>query len=98
MSFSSISFSYNQESIEFFFHFSYLLFIFFYFLFFKKFEEYRKLEKERLKESKQTISPNIFFTKQTVQNACGTVGIIHSLANNKDLLNIDSEYFMSIIK
>lgn len=37
------------------------------------------------------MSENLFFTRQTVQNACGTVGIIHSLANNKDVLNIDSD-------
>ncbi len=57
----------------------------------KKYEEHRKLQKEKHKEIKQKLSPNLFFTKQTVQNACGTVGIIHSLANNKSHFNIDSK-------
>ena len=31
----------------------------------------------------------MYFTRQTVQNACGTVALIHALANNKNNLNID---------
>ena len=26
----------------------------------------------------------VFFMKQTIGNACGTIGIIHSIANNTD--------------
>lgn len=47
---------------------------------------------EDTKTNNQTVSPNIYFTKQTVQNACGTVALIHALANNKNILNIDSNF------
>ena len=39
-------------------------------------------EHERLQREPQTVSDAVYFTKQTVGNACGTVGIIHSIANN----------------
>jgi len=64
------------------------------FVFKKKYEEFRKLQKEKLKDLKQKLNPSLFFTKQTVQNACGTVGIIHSLANNKSHLHIESKSFV----
>eukprot|EP01100_Stratorugosa_tubuloviscum_P007612 TRINITY_DN314_c0_g2_i1.p1 TRINITY_DN314_c0_g2~~TRINITY_DN314_c0_g2_i1.p1 ORF type:complete len:235 (+),score=113.70 TRINITY_DN314_c0_g2_i1:141-845(+) len=34
------------------------------------------------------ISPNVWYMKQLVANACGTVALIHSLANNVNNLNI----------
>jgi ubiquitin carboxyl-terminal hydrolase L3 len=55
----------------------------------QKYQDYRNKQIEEAKTNKQTISSDVFFTKQTVQNACGTVAIIHALANNKNLLNID---------
>lgn len=55
----------------------------------KKYQEYQESEHEKRKGTKQKISPNVYFTKQTIRNACGTVGVIHSLANNKEALNID---------
>ena len=34
--------------------------------------------------------------KQTVGNACGTVGIIHALANNRDRIPLDGTYDVNI--
>lgn len=33
----------------------------------------------------------VYFIKQTVGNACGTIGIIHALCNNSDRLGFDSK-------
>jgi ubiquitin carboxyl-terminal hydrolase L3 len=41
-------------------------------------------EEEKLKAAGQTNSP-VWFTKQTISNACGTVGVLHAYANVKDL-------------
>jgi len=37
----------------------------------------------------QAVSGNIFYLKQYVGNACGTVGIMHSLANNADEVQLE---------
>ena len=44
-----------------------------------------KTELERLEKDPQETSSDIYFTKQTVGNACGTVAIIHSIANNPSI-------------
>lgn len=49
-------------------------------------EQFRLEEKERIEREGQTISPNCYYMKQTVGNACGTVGILHCLLNCKDQL------------
>ena len=44
-------------------------------------------------------SPDIFFVKQTISNACGTVAIVHSLANNKDKIQfVDGKHFGKFIE
>merc|ERR1712127_30336 len=55
----------------------------------KMYTDYQFKKIEDIKAKGQEVSKNVFFTKQTVSNACGTVAIIHSLANNKEFLNID---------
>jgi len=45
-------------------------------------------EAEHIKKTGGVSSNNLWFMKQTVGNACGTVGVIHSVANNLHQLNI----------
>ncbi len=59
-------------------------------------------QEEKIKKEGQTLSKNLWyiflplllhhkysrFMKQTVGNACGTIGVVHSVANNLDSLNI----------
>ncbi|CAL8141463.1 unnamed protein product [Orchesella dallaii] len=54
-------------------------------------ESYDKFCKEKddnLKLKGQEISKNLFYMKQYVGNACGTIGILHSLANNDDVVQL----------
>ena len=53
-----------------------------------KVEEYRKQEDEKIKAEGQVVSKEVYYMKQTVGNACGTVGLLHALANNRDKLII----------
>ncbi|EQC41027.1 hypothetical protein SDRG_02084 [Saprolegnia diclina VS20] len=47
-------------------------------------EAYAKEERQRIEVSGQVVSPNVYYMKQTVGNACGTVGILHALGNVGD--------------
>lgn len=49
-------------------------------------ENFRKQQTERIKD--QEISSKVYFLKQTVSNSCGTIGLIHAVANNKDKLKL----------
>ena len=40
---------------------------------------------------------NLYFMKQTVGNACGTVGIVHCLANNKHVIPLQGECVCSVV-
>ena len=41
----------------------------------------------------QTDYPkDLFYTKQSIGNACGTVAIVHALANNQNQIDFDGQY------
>ncbi|KAH9981969.1 peptidase C12 ubiquitin carboxyl-terminal hydrolase 1 [Russula compacta] len=47
-----------------------------------KLEELRKEEEEKIKEEGQVpVDPTVFWIKQTISNACGTIGLLHALTN-----------------
>lgn len=47
-------------------------------------EKFKEEEEERVKTSGDHGSKNLIFIKQIVSNACGTIAVIHSVANNLD--------------
>ncbi|XP_069487851.1 ubiquitin carboxyl-terminal hydrolase isozyme L1 [Ambystoma mexicanum] len=48
-------------------------------------ESYR--EKQIAELSGKESNPKVYFMKQTIGNSCGTVGLIHAVANNRDKLS-----------
>uniref|UniRef100_A0A8C6S9U1 Ubiquitin carboxyl-terminal hydrolase n=1 Tax=Neogobius melanostomus TaxID=47308 RepID=A0A8C6S9U1_9GOBI len=56
-----------------------------------KYEAFKQEEEERLKTEKQDVSSDVYFIKQTIGNACGTIGIIHAVANNLKHLEFESD-------
>eukprot|EP00761_Pharyngomonas_kirbyi_P011491 gb/GECH01011516.1/.p1 GENE.gb/GECH01011516.1/~~gb/GECH01011516.1/.p1 ORF type:complete len:231 (+),score=62.84 gb/GECH01011516.1/:1-693(+) len=52
-------------------------------------EKARDEENEKIKKDGQTVSDNVYFMRQTVSNACGTVGVLHSIANNQDKFKLE---------
>uniref|UniRef100_A0A3B4ZK25 Ubiquitin carboxyl-terminal hydrolase n=1 Tax=Stegastes partitus TaxID=144197 RepID=A0A3B4ZK25_9TELE len=49
----------------------------------EKYEAFKQEEEEKLKDQRQEVSPDVYFIKQTIGNACGTIGLIHAVANNQ---------------
>ncbi len=45
----------------------------------KKFDQEEGL---RIEKDGQIVSNKLFYMKQTVRNACGTVGLLHAMANS----------------
>ncbi|KAI7872665.1 ubiquitin carboxyl-terminal esterase L3, isoform CRA_d [Spinellus fusiger] len=48
------------------------------------YEKHKEEEEARLTRLEQNISPNVVFFKQTIENACGMIALLHSIANNDD--------------
>uniref|UniRef100_A0A3P8VAQ4 Ubiquitin carboxyl-terminal hydrolase n=1 Tax=Cynoglossus semilaevis TaxID=244447 RepID=A0A3P8VAQ4_CYNSE len=57
----------------------------------EKYEAFKLEEEKKLKTEGQEISPDVYFIKQTIGNACGTIGLIHAVANNQAQLDFDSD-------
>ncbi|KAG9063029.1 Ubiquitin carboxyl-terminal hydrolase isozyme L3 [Linnemannia hyalina] len=47
-----------------------------------QYEEFCKEERQRIDKEGQIVSDNIVFYPQTISNACGTMGVLHSIVNN----------------
>ncbi|CAK8671729.1 ubiquitin carboxyl-terminal hydrolase isozyme L3-like [Clavelina lepadiformis] len=60
-----------------------------------KYAEFREEEAKRLIASGHQHSPNVFFMKQTIGNACGTIGVIHAIANCQDKVKIEDDSILS---
>eukprot|EP00055_Hartaetosiga_balthica_P000186 m.135899 g.135899 ORF g.135899 m.135899 type:complete len:238 (+) comp10299_c0_seq1:64-777(+) len=54
----------------------------------------REEEAQTIKEKGQILSANVFSMKQTISNACGTVGIIHSVGNNLDKIALQEGSYL----
>eukprot|EP00474_Spongospora_subterranea_P008648 CRZ09106.1 hypothetical protein [Spongospora subterranea] len=54
-------------------------------------EAFRRLEREK---AQAIVDPKIWFTKQTVPNACGTVGLLHTVYNNLAHFKLRTDEFL----
>jgi ubiquitin carboxyl-terminal hydrolase L3 len=57
-------------------------------------EEFARTEKENIEKNGQFVSPNVYYMKQTVGNACGTVGILHAIGNARTQLSIKPNSYL----
>lgn len=49
-----------------------------------KYYKFVEEQSKSIKEKGQEVSKNVYFFKQSLSNVCGTVALIHSIANNTD--------------
>lgn len=52
-------------------------------------EAFKAEQEEKIDKSGQEVSENVYYMKQFVGNACGTVALIHAVANNTDKINLN---------
>ncbi|XP_060129312.1 ubiquitin carboxyl-terminal hydrolase isozyme L3 isoform X1 [Zootoca vivipara] len=57
----------------------------------EKYETFRTEEEAKIKAQGQEVKPSVYFMKQTISNACGTIGLIHAIANNRDKINFETD-------
>ncbi|XP_041378790.1 LOW QUALITY PROTEIN: ubiquitin carboxyl-terminal hydrolase isozyme L3-like [Gigantopelta aegis] len=62
------------------------------------YETHREEEEEKIKKEGQTVSPNVYYMKQYVGNACGTVGLLHTLCNNMSTLSVKDGYLKNFFE
>lgn len=55
-------------------------------------EDFRAEENDAIEKSGQICSKNVYHMKQTVGNACGTVGILHAIGNARSVRDGESSY------
>jgi len=48
-------------------------------------------EKEDIETHGQNVSKKLYFVKQLVPNACGTIAVVHSIANNLDRISLEDK-------
>nr|CAD7596542.1 unnamed protein product [Timema genevievae] len=53
--------------------------------------------KEDETEKDQTVSDKVYFLKQVISNACGTIALIHSVANNTDEIQLGDGHLKQFI-
>ncbi|EGW00879.1 Ubiquitin carboxyl-terminal hydrolase isozyme L3, partial [Cricetulus griseus] len=56
----------------------------------EKYEVFRTEEEEKIKSQGQDVTSSVYFIKQTISNACGTIGLIHAIANNREKMHFES--------
>lgn len=61
-------------------------------------EKDRGLKEDSETKDSATVSPNVYFLKQYISNACGTIALIHSLANNAEKLELEDGFLKSFIE
>ncbi|KAI7808309.1 ubiquitin carboxyl-terminal hydrolase isozyme L3 isoform X1 [Triplophysa rosa] len=55
----------------------------------EEYETFRQEEEAKIKAQGQEVSSGVYFMKQTIGNACGTIGLIHAVANNQRHLEFE---------
>lgn len=54
-------------------------------------QQHEAFRKKQMADGGCSEDPKVYFLKQTVVNSCGTVGLLHAVANNQDKMEFDSD-------
>ncbi|XP_068626769.1 ubiquitin carboxyl-terminal hydrolase isozyme L3 [Battus philenor] len=62
------------------------------------YEEYKQKEENEILSKGQEVTNNIFYMKQNISNACGTVALVHSIANNIDKISLSDGHLKKFLE
>lgn len=54
-------------------------------------------EKEEVKNSKSDAPESLYYMNQCISNACGTIALIHSVANNLDAIQLEDGFLKTFL-
>jgi ubiquitin carboxyl-terminal hydrolase L3 len=57
-------------------------------------EEHARVQKEKIEAEGQVVSPGVYFMRQTIGNACGTVGILHAIGNAQSVVDLAPDSYL----
>lgn len=63
-----------------------------------QYESFRLGEEARIKAERLKVPSDVYFMKQTIGNACGTIGLIHAVANNQAHLEFGKLLLVELAK
>lgn len=63
-----------------------------------KYAELAKEQEAELKEKGQEISPNVYYLKQVISNSCGTVALVHCVANNLEDIQLGDGFLKQFLE
>lgn len=58
-------------------------------------DAFDETQRKTILEKGQEVNKNVYFIKQTVGNACGTIGLIHAVANVKSQMSLEEGKFFA---
>ncbi|XP_028035042.1 ubiquitin carboxyl-terminal hydrolase [Bombyx mandarina] len=61
------------------------------------YENHKKTEENEILSKGQEVSGNIFYMKQNISNACGTIALVHSVANNTDIIELSDGHMQKFL-
>ncbi|XP_064404975.1 ubiquitin carboxyl-terminal hydrolase isozyme L3-like [Halichondria panicea] len=64
----------------------------------KNVRESESKEKERIEKDGQLVSPSVYFVKQTIGNACGTIGLLHAIGNCQDKISFKDGFLKTFFE
>lgn len=62
------------------------------------YEQYHKKEEGEILAKGQVVSENVFYMKQNLSNACGTIALVHGVANNTDKIKLADGYMKEFLE
>jgi ubiquitin carboxyl-terminal hydrolase L3 len=64
----------------------------------EQYEKHKREEDARLKADPPKVPDDVFYVKQTIRNACGTMALIHAVANNADEIGLEEGKFKQFLR